>query len=91
VELLPEESAMLLARLQQLTQRPNFALRYHWRPGSIALWDNRCVQHYVVPDFAGSRLLYQVTVSGEMPTPLPDYQPPRDDQHAAAVSEIAPR
>jgi taurine dioxygenase len=91
VELLPDESAMLLGRLQQLTQQPNFALRHHWRPGSIALWDNRCVQHYVVPDFAGSRLLYQVTVSGEMPTPPPEYRPPSETSVVSPLSDIAPR
>jgi taurine dioxygenase len=91
VELVPEESSMLLARLQSLTQRPNFAMRHHWRPGDIAIWDNRCVQHYVVPDFAGSRLLYQVTVQADMLTPLPDYQPPSEDSLAAPVSDVAPR
>ena len=82
---------MLLERLRLLTQRPNFALRHHWRPGSIAVWDNRCVQHYVVPDFAGSRLLYQVTVRADLPTPLPDYRPPTDEQRAASPSDVAPR
>jgi taurine dioxygenase len=91
LELMPEETAMLLARLQSLTQKPDFALRHHWRPGSIAIWDNRCVQHYVVPDFAGARLLYQVTVSGAMLEPLPDYEPPAESASAALVSEIAPR
>jgi taurine dioxygenase len=90
-ELVPEESAMLLDRLQFLTQRPNFACRHHWRPGTIALWDNRCTQHYVVPDFAGSRLLYQVSVRSELPTPLPDYQPPTDKQRALLHSDVAAR
>ena len=75
VELSPEESAMLLARLQELTQQPNFALRHHWRPGQIALWDNRCVQHYVVPDFEGSRLLYQVTVRADYSRPCRSTSP----------------
>ena len=82
---------MLLDRLQSLTQRPSFALRHHWRPGTIALWDNRCVQHYVVPDFAGPRLLYQVTVSAEMPAALPGYTPPSESDIPVASSEIAPR
>lgn len=90
-ELMPEESHMLLDRLQSLTQRPSFALRHHWRPGTIALWDNRCVQHYAVPDFAGSRLLYQVTVRADLPTPLPDYRPPGDEDRVEPVSDVAPR
>ncbi len=56
-ELLPEESELVLARLRTLTQLPKFACRHHWRPGTLALWDNRCVQHYAVPDFSGSRRL----------------------------------
>lgn len=91
VELLPEESALLLERLQALTQKPNFALRYHWRPGAIALWDNRAVQHFVVPDFEGDRLLYQVTVAGDLLGPVPEYSPPVDTESPATVSEIAPR
>ena len=91
VELLPEESALLLARLQELTQKPSFALRYHWRPGAIALWDNRAVQHYVVPDFEGDRLLYQVTVVGDLLAPVPEYEAPADSEAPVAVSEIAPR
>ena len=66
-ELLPEESELVLGRLRTLTQLPKFACRHHWRPGTLALWDNRCVQHYAVPDFSGSRRLYQVTIE----TPLP--------------------
>lgn len=89
-ELLPEESAMLLERLQSLTQRPGFAYRHHWQPGSIALWDNRCVQHYAVPDFEGPRLLYQVTVRAVLPAPLPAYQPPKA-RRAEAPSDVAPR
>jgi taurine dioxygenase len=91
VELVPEESALLLSRLQQLTQKPNFALRYHWGAGALALWDNRAVQHYVVPDFEGSRLLYQVTVKGAMLEPLPGYRAPDAADFVSGVSEIAAR
>jgi taurine dioxygenase len=91
VELSAEESGMLLSRLRELTQRPGFALRHHWRPGQIALWDNRSVQHYVVPDFEGSRLLYQVTVRAELLEALPEYRAPDGTEAVETVSEIAPR
>ncbi len=90
-ELVPEESALLLERLQSLTQRPAFGYRHHWQPGSIALWDNRCVQHYAVPDFTGPRLLYQVTVRADLPIPLPGYAPPAPEDRASAPSDVAPR
>jgi taurine dioxygenase len=91
VELSPEESAMLLARLRELTQKPNFALRHHWRPGSVALWDNRSVQHYVVPDFEGPRLLYQVTVRADLLEAVPEYTAPGPSEGFRTASEIAPR
>lgn len=68
VELLPEESTMLLERLRSLTQRPNFALRHHWRPGSIAIWDNRCVQHFAINDYHGERRrVHRATITGDRP------------------------
>ncbi len=90
VELLPEECTLLLDALRERTQRPAFALRHHWRPGTIALWDNRAVQHYVVPDFAGDRLLYQVTVRAPLLDPVPDYVAPTSGP-LEAVSEVAAR
>jgi taurine dioxygenase len=40
-----EESAPLLGFLFRHQVRPEFTCRFSWEPGSIALWDNRCVQH----------------------------------------------
>jgi len=92
VELVPEESELVLARLRTLTQQPKFACRHHWQPGTLALWDNRCVQHYAVPDFAGSRRLYQVTIEA----PLPIAIAPADRGAATPAGErpradVAPR
>ncbi len=30
---------------------PEYQVRWRWRPGSIAIWDNRCTQHYAVMDY----------------------------------------
>jgi taurine dioxygenase len=90
VELLPEESSLILDALRERTQRPAFALRHHWRPGTIALWDNRAIQHYVVPDFAGDRLLYQVTVRAPLLESVPGYVAPTSGP-LEAVSEVAAR
>jgi alpha-ketoglutarate-dependent taurine dioxygenase len=91
VELTPAESEMILGQLRALTTRPSFAYRHHWRPGTLALWDNRCVQHYAVPDFSGPRLLYQVSVRAQLPAPVPGYRPKSAAERAARISEIAPR
>jgi taurine dioxygenase len=40
-----EESAPLLQFLFQHQVRPEFTCRFAWQPGSLAFWDNRCVQH----------------------------------------------
>ncbi|MGI9611533.1 MAG: TauD/TfdA dioxygenase family protein [Acidimicrobiales bacterium] len=42
--------------------------RFRWRPGSIAQWDNRCTQHYAVPDHGGHhRRVERVTLIGDRP------------------------
>lgn len=82
-ELLPEETELLLARLRALTQQPKFACRYHWKPGTIVIWDNRTVQHYAVPDFAGSRRLYQVTIEAPLPTAVG-----RTERATSAVADV---
>ena len=90
-ELLPEETELLLTRLRTLTQLPKFACRHHWRPGSIALWDNRCVQHYAVPDFTGSRRLYQVTVEAPLPSAVPRERAPTSAAIDPPAPDVAPR
>jgi taurine dioxygenase len=64
----PEESAPLLQYLFRHQVRPEFTCRFHWRPGSIALWDNRCAQHNAINDYAGHRrLMHRITLAGDRP------------------------
>ena len=30
---------------------PEFQVRFRWKPNSMAIWDNRCTQHYAVMDY----------------------------------------
>jgi len=63
-----EESAPLLAYLYQQAVRPEFTCRFRWQPGSIAFWDNRCVQHNAINDYHGQRrVMHRVTIEGERP------------------------
>ncbi len=63
-----EESAPLLQFLFQHQVRPEFTCRFSWRPGSIALWDNRCAQHNPINDYHGHRrIMHRVTLAGDRP------------------------
>jgi len=63
-----EESAPLLEFLFRHQVRPEFTCRFTWQPGSIALWDNRCVQHNPVNDYHGyRRLMHRITLAGDRP------------------------
>lgn len=74
VELSHEESDVLLRFLTRWVTNARFALRYRWSEGTIAMWDNRCTQHYVLNDFEGERVIQRVTVMGDVPEPA---APPR--------------
>lgn len=65
VEMSAEESDVLLRHLTQFVASNRFTVRYHWTPGTIAMWDNRCTQHHVLNDFEGERLIQRVTVMGD--------------------------
>jgi taurine dioxygenase len=46
----------------------DFKCRFHWAPGSIAFWDNRCAQHLAVWDyFPHRRYGHRVTIAGDTP------------------------
>jgi taurine dioxygenase len=68
VGLHPNESEGLLGMLHAHATRPEFTCRFRWEPGSVAVWDNRCLQHYAIDDYRDfERLMYRVTVAGTRP------------------------
>ena len=62
------ESKPILDFLHQHSVRAEFCCRLRWRPGTLAMWDNRCLLHLAVNDYDGHRrLLHRTTVAGEVP------------------------
>jgi taurine dioxygenase len=47
---------------------PEYQVRFRWKPNSVAMWDNRCTQHYAVIDYpACSRRMERATIMGDAP------------------------
>jgi taurine dioxygenase len=58
-----DESFTLLKLLSDRAQVPEYQCRFRWRRNSIALWDNRAVQHYACFDYGEHyRELHRVVV-----------------------------
>jgi taurine dioxygenase len=50
-ELPARESVAVLRILFDHIVQPEWTFRFRWRAHSIAFWDNRCTQHYAIPDY----------------------------------------
>ncbi len=62
------ESQPLLQYLYAHCTKPDFCCRFRWEPKSVALWDNRCVQHYAIDDYRSyERVMYRTTIMGDRP------------------------
>jgi alpha-ketoglutarate-dependent sulfate ester dioxygenase len=58
----------LFTVLQRHITRLENTVRWNWRDGDVAIWDNRATQHYAVADYDDlPRLLHRITVAGDIP------------------------
>jgi taurine dioxygenase len=63
-----DESRALLDLLFRQASVPEYQMRLEWRRHTLALWDNRLVQHYAVHDYYPQRRrLERVTIMGDRP------------------------
>lgn len=67
------EGRELMRSLTDQFKRPEYQVRWSWENHSIAIWDNRAVQHYGVPDPQYDRYLERVTVMGAPPLSLREW------------------
>ena len=64
----PSESRAMLSMLFKHQQRAEFQMRLTWQKNTIAIWDNRCTQHFALWDYwPQTRSGRRVTVLGERP------------------------
>ena len=60
--------ANLLSYLIGRAAIPEYQVRWRWRPNSVAIWDNRCTQHYAVQDYwPAIRKMERAGIIGDRP------------------------
>ena len=48
---------------------PEYQCRFRWEPNSVAMWDNRCAQHFAVWDYYPNvRHGFRVSIVGDRPS-----------------------
>lgn len=68
VGLTPRESAALLGLLYDQIAQPERTVRWRWRAGDLAFWDNRATAHYATLDYGdAARRLLRITLAGDRP------------------------
>jgi len=69
VELSRQESRHLLAMLFEHMLKPEFTVRFRWRAGSVAFWDNRTSAHIVPTDIPSGarRRMHRISIGGDTP------------------------
>ncbi len=65
----PAESDELLVLLLAQANTLEYHCRFHWKPNSIAMWDNLAVQHYASSDYwPDVRVMERASIVGVRPS-----------------------
>lgn len=68
VELSAGESDAVLRHLFAHVARPEYTVRWRWKLGDVAFWDNRLTQHYATADYLPARrVMHRATIMGDAP------------------------
>jgi alpha-ketoglutarate-dependent sulfate ester dioxygenase len=68
VGLSSHDSQDLFNLLQRHVTKLENTVRWNWRAGDLAIWDNRATQHYAVDDYDDlPRRLHRITLAGDVP------------------------
>lgn len=61
-------SRRLMDVFQDQITRPENVVRWRWRAGDVAIWDNRATQHFAIDDYGDQRrIVRRVTLKGDVP------------------------
>jgi taurine dioxygenase len=65
------DSQRLFEIFQGHITRAENTVRWRWRAGDVAIWDNRATQHYAIDDYGTQyRVVRRVTIQGDVPVSI---------------------
>ena len=65
------DSRRLFETFQAHITRLENTIRWRWREGDVAIWDNRATQHYAIDDYGDQRrVVRRVTIHGDVPVAI---------------------
>lgn len=65
------DSLRLFQILQEHVIKLENTVRWRWRAGDVAIWDNRATQHYAIDDYGDQRrVMRRVTIAGDVPSSI---------------------
>lgn len=89
VGLSTQDSNDVFGLLQRHVTRLEHTVRWQWRPGDIAIWDNRATQHYAVDDYGDRpRYLTRITLAGDVPVSVDGVRSTARKGDASHYSEV---